>query len=159
MYIDDFRSFDREEAFEDPNYIYELETYDLPQGCPYRQLVPPPPFGPQGPQFGPQGHQFGPQGPQGGQGAPSSPPPTFTPSKGPAQFQAQGQGPGLKFVDPGAIRPCTFRFIYIWPRRGRGFWAWLVFVGRRSVSGFRWTGNRWVYFGMDLRNIDSFQCY
>lgn len=160
MYIDDFRAFNNEEEeyFEDPNYIYELETYDLPYGCPYRQMIPFPPFGQQqGPPFGPPGQQ---QGPQGQQGAPTSPPPNFTPSQAPKTFQAQqGQGPAVQFVEPGAIRPCIFRFIFIWPRRGRGFWAWLTFVGRRSVSGFRWNGRRWVYFGMDLRNIESFQCY
>ena len=41
-----------EEYFDDPNYIYQLETYDLPYGCPYRQMVP---FPPQGPGFGPPG--------------------------------------------------------------------------------------------------------
>lgn len=107
-----------------------------------------------------QGPGFGPPGPGPGfgqQGGPSSPPPNFTPSKGTKSLQ--GQGPSAKFVEPGTIRPCTFRFVYIWPTRGRSFWAWLTYVGRRSVSGFRWNGNRWVYFGMDLRNIDSFECF
>ena len=68
-------------------------------------------------------------------------------------------GPSLKAVDPGAIRPCTFRFVYIWPKRGQGFWAYLTFVGNRSASGFRWTRGQWRYFGIDLRRIDSFQCF
>lgn len=139
MRTDDF-NIDNE-SFLDPNYIYQLETFDLPPGCPYRQMVP---FPPQGPPGAPQG-------------APTSPPPNFTPSKSPATFQSQGGT--AKFVEPGTIRPCVYRFVYIWPQRGRGFWAWLVYVGRRSVSGFRWNGNRWVYFGMDLRNIDSFECF
>lgn len=147
MYIDE--DFVR---FYDPDYTYELETEDLPLTCPYRQMPPFPPFQ-QGPQ-GPPGFQ-GPQGPPGTQGGPPSAPPSFTPS----QPQTQQSGPSIKAVDPGAIRPCTYRLIYIWPRRGRGFWAWLTFVGRRSVSGFRWNGNRWVYFGTDLRNISSFQCF
>jgi hypothetical protein len=33
-----------------------------------------------------------------------------------------------------------------------------VFVGRNSVAGWRWNGFRWVYFGVDLRRIDSFVC-
>jgi hypothetical protein len=156
MYFDNFRNIDEDtDNFDDPNYLYELETHDLPHGCPYRQFVPFPPFfggpgqGPQGPQ-GPGGH--------GGQGAPTSPPPNFTPTKSSAPLTAHG-GPALQAVDPGAIKPCTHRFVYIWPRRGRPFWAWITFVGRRSVSGFRWNGFRWTYFGMDLRNIDSFQCF
>ena len=67
--------------------------------------------------------------------------------------------PGTMAVEPQSLRPCLFRFVYIWPRRGRPFWAWLTFVGRKSASGFRWDGRRWVYFGIDLRQIDSFTCY
>ena len=138
-----------DELFDTPDYLYHLETYDLPYGCPYRQTVP---FGP-GPGFG--GAQ-GP-GPAGQQGPPSSPPPNFTPAKN--TKSAQGPGASTKFIDQGAIRPCVFRFVYIWPTRGQGFWAWLTYVGRRSVAGFQWNGRRWVYFGMDLRKIDSFQCF
>jgi hypothetical protein len=112
-----------------------------------------PPFGPpsggQGPGFGPP---FGP--PSGGQDGPPGPPPSIIPT----QTSTFG-GPSIQAVDPGAIRPCRFRFVYIWPSYGRPFWAWLTFVGRRSVAGYRWTGNRWRYFGLDLRQIESFQCY
>jgi len=139
MYIDD--DFIR---FYDPIYIYEQETQDFPLECPYRQMAPPTPFQP-----GPQGRP-----PQGPQGRPPSAPPNFTPSQ--PQSQQFGATP---LVDSGAIRPCIFRLVYIWPRRERGFWAWLTFVGPRSVSGFRWNRNTWRYFGMDLREISSFQCF
>ncbi|WP_246615572.1 hypothetical protein [Clostridium thailandense] len=122
--------------------------YDCPMMSLFRQEFPgaPPPFG-------------GPGGPSASQ-PPSSPPPSFAPSKSQAQVNnAKGFGATPYAVDPGAIRPCTFRFVYIWPRRGNGFWAWLTFVGRNSASGFRWNGRRWVYFGIDLRQIDSFVCY
>ncbi|WP_010236689.1 hypothetical protein [Clostridium arbusti] len=91
--------------------------------------------------------------------APSGPPPSSIPAQ-PQQFHSAGGpgGPQVMAVDPGSIRPCLFRFVYIWPRRGRGFWAWLTFVGRRSASGFRWNGRRWIYFGIDLREIQSFEC-
>jgi hypothetical protein len=139
MYTGDFRYLDDDCCSYDPNYVYELETYDLPLYCPYRQMLPTPGFS---------------QGPQGSQSGPTTAPPNFTPQEPKAQqFGAEA------FVDSGAIKPCVFRFVYIWPRRGNGFWAWLTFVGRRSVSGFRWERNRWVYFGMDLRDIRSFQCF
>jgi hypothetical protein len=137
MYIDEEFA-----KFYYPNYMYELETEDFPVQCPYRQMAPFPSF-PKGPQ------------PQGNKSGPSSAPPNFTP----AQPKAQQFGATALAVDPGAIRPCIYRFVYIWPRRGPGFWAWLVFVGPRSVSGFRWNRNTWRYFGMDLRNISSFQCF
>jgi hypothetical protein len=122
--------------FNDPNYSYEEDFQDLPIGCPFRQR---PPF---------------PGSPQGPQGRPPSAPPGFIPN----QLQAQHFG-AAPFVDAGAIRFCRFRFSYIWPRRGQGFWAWITFVGPRSMAGFRWERNRWIYFGMDLRSIDSFQCF
>lgn len=129
---------------------YENEDFRSPDG-----FGPPfgPPSGGQGPGFGPpsggQGPGFGP-----GQGGPPGPPPSIAPTQ-----QSSFGGPSIQFVDPGAIRPCRFQFVYIWPSSGRPFWAWLTFVGRRSVSGFRWNGRRWVYFGMDLRQIQSFVCY
>jgi hypothetical protein len=140
MYIDEDIT-----RFYDPNYMDEQEIDDFPLTCPYRQVSPYQPF-PQGPP--------GFQGPPGSQG-PQSKPPNFIPS----QPQSQQYGISPQAVDSGAIRPCIYRFVYIWPRRGRGFWAWLVFVGPRSVSGFRWYRNTWRYFGMDLRNISSFQCF
>ena len=118
-------------------YNYELETQDLPLECPYRLM---------------DTSTLYAQGPQGG---PPSSPPNFTPP----QPQSQQIGATPLAVDPGAIRPCAYRFVYIWPRRGRGFWAWLTFVGPRSVAGFRWDRYRWRYFGMDLRDISSFQCF
>ena len=86
---------------------------------------------------------------------PSSAPPNFIPP----EPQTQKFGATPLAVDPGAIRPCLYRFVYIWPRRGNGFWAWLTFVGPRSVAGFRFNRNRWRYFGMDLRDIRSFKCF
>lgn len=102
-----------------------------------------PPFGP-GPGPGP----VPPLGPPSRSGPPSGPPPSFIPS----------QPFGARAVDPGAIRNCLFRFTYVWPERGRPFWFFPTFVGRNSVSGFRWNGFMWVFFGTDLRNISSFQC-
>ena len=118
-----------------------------------------PPFGQQGPPFGPpfgqqQGPPFGPPStaPGASSGPPSGPPPSFVPQ------QTQAQGIGVFAIDPGAIRPCLFRYVYIWLNTGESFWAWLTFVGRRSASGWRWTGFRWIFFGVDLRNIESFVC-
>ncbi|MDP4088543.1 MAG: hypothetical protein Q8930_04625 [Bacillota bacterium] len=141
---DSFRFENPEEidGLKDVNELLELETSELPARCPYRQFLPPIfPF----------------MGPGSSGNVPTTPPPSFTPTKTAAQG-ASG-GPGTFAVDPGAIRPCTYRFIYIWPKRGMGFWAYLTYVGRRSAAGFRWNGRRWVYFGIDLRRIESFQCF
>ncbi|WP_206098246.1 collagen-like protein [Paenibacillus ihbetae] len=101
---------------------------------------------------------LGPPGLQGMQQGPTSPPPQFIPQN-PAATSVTGTGPSTFAVDPGAIRGCLFRFTFIWPRRGRGFWFFPTFVGRTSVAGFRWTGSTWVFSGFDLRTIESFTCY
>jgi len=86
-------------------------------------------------------------------GQPLTPPPSFTPQR------PRDQQPGVFLVDPGAIRPCLNRFVYIWLTNGQQFWAWLTFVGPNSVAGWRWTGFGWIFFGTDLRNIDTFVCF
>ncbi|WP_274856840.1 hypothetical protein [Bacillus methanolicus] len=118
-----------------------------------------PPFGAPGnpsDEFGgspsPGGQQTGGSPFPGGQqtgGAPTSPPPSFTPQ----------QTVSLQAVDPGAIRGCLYRYTYIWLENGRSFWFYPTYVGRTSVSGFRWRGNRWEYYGTDLQRIRSFQCF
>ncbi|PJN62740.1 hypothetical protein PAEAM_23030 [Paenibacillus sp. GM1FR] len=120
-----------------------------------------PPFGPGG-GFGGPGGPGGPGGfpgppsfPGGGGGgpqgvqAPTGPPPSFIPQQ-PASLFA---------VDPRAISGCLFRYTYIWPDRGPGFWMYPVFVGRNSVAGFRWNGFFWLYTGIDLQRISSFSCF
>ncbi|RXM57763.1 hypothetical protein [Clostridium tetani] len=95
-----------------------------------------------------------PQGPGGVNRPPTGPPPSFTPQRPQAASNAQ-----ILAVDPGSIRPCRFRFVYIWPERGRPFWMFITFVGPRSIAGWRWTGFSWSYFGIDLNRIDSFVCF
>lgn len=109
----------------------------------------------QGPGFFPPGQ--GPGTPP-GQGPGTGPPPGRPPAFIPQQASAQ-QTTGVFAVDPGSIRRCLFRYIYIWLDNGQQFWAWLVFAGRRSIAGWRWIGFRWIYFGIDLNRIVSFVCF
>jgi hypothetical protein len=106
---------------------------------------------------------------------PMAPPPSFNPSKndpkakvlagsqyseGPQAFGGpQGPGGNTKAVSPVSIRPCLFKYTYIWQNNGRSYWAYLTSVDRYSVSGWRWMFYRWVYFGIDIRRIDTFICY
>lgn len=87
------------------------------------------------------------------QAPPTSPPPNFTPK------QSESKSSNTKAIDQGAIAPCTFRFSYIWPKKGNSFWAFLIYVGKKSVAGWKFMRGRWVYFGMDLKEIKSFTCY
>lgn len=156
---DNMNDLEENEEIEDVDY--QPYDYEVPVFCPFRQLPnqpgrpPRPPMGggmgnfPGGPGVPPGGGFPGGHG-AGQSGPPKSAPPSFTPQ--------QKSGSMLK-IDAGSIRPCTFRFVFIWLNNGRGFWAWLTFVGRNSVSGWRWTGRRWVFFGIDTRRIASFTCF
>lgn len=139
-----------------PNSIWQyIFGQNQQQNPPYNPPGPPFGGGNQGPPFGPPfGGNTPPFGQPSGGGAPTTPPPSFVPQKKTTTGQV-----GIYAVDPGAIRPCTYRFVYIWLRGGVSYWAWLTFVGRESAAGFRWNGYRWVYFGVDLRRIESFTCY
>lgn len=95
-------------------------------------------------------------------GMPKSAPPNYIPSKSTAgvqKFSLGGDGVSTTAVSQNSIRFCLYKYTYIWERNGRNYWAFLLNVDRRSVSGFRWTGRNWIYFGVNLRRIDSFVCY
>ena len=97
------------------------------------------------------GHQFFPPHSGGGhqQGPPISPPPSYTPHS----------SQSVMAVDPGAISGCLYRYTYVWLRGWESFWFYPTYVGRRSISGYRWNGHRWDYYGVGLRRIKSFQCH
>ena len=88
------------------------------------------------------------------------PPPTSIPEAPIKDNESEALGNvNTSAVSPGSLRPCVYRYVYIWPRKGHGFWAYLTRIDRISASGYRWTGHRWIYFGIDLKLIDSFQCF
>lgn len=142
---------------------------------PYENLYRQPPFTPGGGNF-PGGNLPGGNFPGGNfpggnlpgssfpGGFDQSPPPNYIPSKNDAGVQSFGSeksskgGVGAKAVSPSSIRFCLFKYTYIWERNGRSYWAFLINVDRDSVSGFRWLGRYWVYFGVSLKRIDSFFC-
>lgn len=94
---------------------------------------------------------FAPTGQGPGGGPPTAPPPSFVPT--------QTQQVETFAVDPGSIARCLFRYTYVWLRGFQQFWFYPTYVGRNSVSGYIWTGFRWVYSGISLRQIQSFICF
>ncbi|ARD47476.1 hypothetical protein [Sporosarcina sp. P33] len=104
---------------------------------------------------GHHGDQHGYPGQHGGQrpeqSAPTSAPPSQTPSYPDSLLRA---------VDPGGIAGCLYRYTYVWTSRNKGFWYYPTFVGRTSIAGYRWDPRhyRWEYYGLDLQKIDSFRC-
>ncbi|WP_445670011.1 hypothetical protein [Peribacillus sp. FSL H8-0477] len=105
------------------------------------------------------GSAFPPPRPPGGPGSGGAPG-GGPPSAPPPQFVPDFPGVSAFAVDAGALQGCLFRNTYVWLNNGRSFWFFPVFIGRRSVAGFRWRAGqrRWVYYGIDTSNIRSFQC-
>lgn len=119
------------------------------------QKIPGPGVGPgfnQGPKLGPG---FGP-GPRHGDERPpfghDHHPPGHPPDRIPEKRAS------VYAVDPGAIRNCLHRNTYVWLINGSSFWMYPTFVGRKSVSGYRWTRFGWAYIGIDLDLIETFYC-
>jgi hypothetical protein len=86
------------------------------------------------------------------QGPPKNPPPNYTPKL------SNVAAPSLTAVEFRAIAPCIFRFTYLWLRSEDSFWSYIVYVGRTSISGWRYKGGQWVYFGVALKEIKNFIC-
>lgn len=80
--------------------------------------------------------------------APRFAPPAYVPQ----------QAPGLRAVDPGAISRCLYSNTYVWLNNGQGFWFFPTFIGRRSIAGYRWMHNAWMYKGFDLNMVQAFFC-
>lgn len=166
FYPEDFRV----DNYSDTEELDEYEFSQLPYDYAESRIPPfnPPPFGPGGfnpppqPPPGQGNNQWGTGG--GGSNVPSAPP-NYIPSKNDKGVQSLGGsssssgGAQLKAVSGQSISFCLYQNTYIWQTNGRSYWAYLVYVDKKTVSGFRWTGWGWAYFGVDLRMIDSFLCY
>lgn len=100
---------------------------------------------------------------QNSNGMPLGGPPNYIPAKndkGVQQLSSEKDSKSsLKSVSPNSISFCLYKFTYIWETSGRSYWAYLLNVDKQSASGFRWLGRTWVYFGVDLKKVDSFVCY
>ncbi|WP_134686155.1 transporter [Brevibacillus migulae] len=92
-------------------------------------------------------------GPPGGGNFP--PPPQGPPPAG-QQFFGRQQRQRRRF---GSFRPCLFRFTFVWLRNGNQFWFYPVFIQPGGVAGYRWTGNRWRFYGLDTRRVVDFDCF
>ena len=71
-----------------------------------------------------------------------TPPPNFIPPK-----------PNVSYMID-----CVNQYTYVWLRNGESFWFYPVSVQSFGVSGFRWSGFSWVFYGFDPRLIDAVAC-
>jgi len=73
---------------------------------------------------------------------PQSPPPNFVPQK----------------PDVSYIVDCIHQYTYVWLRNGESFWFYPTRVEYGEVSGYRWNGVFWTYYGIDPRFISAVSC-
>lgn len=150
---------------DESNDSLDFEFSPIPYESLNRQFIPPfppggmPPFGgyPYPPYNNYPGGMYPPQG------MPSTPPPNYIPSKDDKEVQSLSSNYNTsdkksKSKYSNSIKFCLYKYTYIWETNGRSYWAYLLNVSRYSISGFRWLGRIWVYFGISLKKIDSFYC-
>lgn len=75
-------------------------------------------------------------------GAPTSPPPKQKPKKPRNSYM----------ID------CMYSYTYVWTKRGDQFWFYPTRVELGEISGYRWDGRRWIYYGFEERSIDQVAC-
>lgn len=57
------------------------------------------------------------------------------------------------------LKLCTYRYTYLWLRNGKSFWCYPTYIGRNTISGWKWKNYKWKFFSMSIRRISNFYCY
>lgn len=85
-------------------------------------------------------------------GPPIAPPPSFVPHM--TTFSGAA-------IHAHSMRSCLYKNTYVWLMNGRGFWFYPTYIGSNIVVGYRWRASRhqWSHFGIEAREIRSFQCF
>jgi hypothetical protein len=56
------------------------------------------------------------------------------------------------------IVDCYNQITYVWLKNGRSFWFYPTSIQYGAVTGFRWNGLFWTFYGFDSRLIDEVSC-
>jgi hypothetical protein len=56
------------------------------------------------------------------------------------------------------IIDCLHAYTYVWPKRGNSFWFYPTRIEQGEVSGYRWDGRQWRFYGFDPKIIDQVSC-
>lgn len=56
------------------------------------------------------------------------------------------------------IIDCMYKHTYVWLKNGAQFWFYPTSVQYGAVTGYRWTGAFWTFYGFDSRLIDEVSC-
>ncbi|WP_336775721.1 transporter [Paenibacillus sp. MMO-58] len=69
-------------------------------------------------------------------------PPPYVPPKPPVSY----------------VIDCINNYTYVWLRDGQQFWYYPTSVESFGISGFRWNGYTWLYYGIDPRLVEAVSC-
>jgi hypothetical protein len=75
-------------------------------------------------------------------GPPKSPPPKKKPPKPKTSY----------------IIDCIHQYTYVWPKRGMSFWFYPTRIEKGEVSGYKWNGKKWIFYGLDEKSISQVAC-
>lgn len=70
------------------------------------------------------------------------PPPSYAPPK----------------PDVSYIVDCVQQYTYVWLWNGDSFWFYPISIEQSGISGYRWNGFFWAYYGFDPRLINAVSC-
>lgn len=73
---------------------------------------------------------------------PQTPPPSYVPIKPLTSY----------------IIDCQYQYTYVWLWNGDSFWFYPTRIEYGEVSGYRWNGFYWEFYGFDSRLIQSVAC-
>jgi hypothetical protein len=99
---------------------------------------------------------------------PRTPPPSSTPqlprgmalpNPGTSEFNLQYDNFNNSYNLDRQFRSCLNRFTFVWMWYGRSFWFYPINIRRRSVDGFIWYRNRWIFNSINLNSIFFYRCF
>jgi hypothetical protein len=82
----------------------------------------------------------------------------------PHSLRQQPESPPPAYIPPKPSSPsymidCVFQNTYVWLTTEEGFWFYRPRVDYDGVTGYRWNGVFWMFYGIDPRFIDAVSCY
>jgi hypothetical protein len=89
---------------------------------------------------------------------PKTPPPNFVPDKDKAIALGFTKTPGVNVVLSSTVMPCQFKFTYMWMKNKTAFWTKPDKLTNTLVGCWVWSGSKWNYRDIALKDIDTFIC-
>ncbi|GAA0136950.1 hypothetical protein YSY43_37910 [Paenibacillus sp. YSY-4.3] len=87
---------------------------------------------------------------------------TFKPQSSSQRSIGQALAPPPNYIPPkpyvSYIIDCVYQYTYVWLWNGDSFWYYPTRVEYGEVSGYRWTGAFWTFYGFSPDLINAVSC-